>query len=82
MCGYWLIDTLGWLLERALNEDYKWGIATVRSRILARLQAFIATSTSYNQLPALRSTANILLESLDKRWPDTQPLAVYPAFRA
>jgi hypothetical protein len=82
MCGYWLIDTLAELLERVLDEDYTWGIATVRPRILARLQAFIATSTTYNQLPAFRSTANALLESLHKRWPDTQPLSVYPAFRS
>jgi Phosphotransferase enzyme family len=82
MCGYWLIVTLAWLLERVLDEDYTWGIATVRPRILARLQAFIATSATYNQLPAFRSTANALLESLDKRWPDTQPLPVYPSFRS
>jgi hypothetical protein len=82
LCGYWLIHTLARLLERGLDEDSIWGIATVRARIVARLQSFITTSTTTNQLPALRSTANVLLEYLHTRWPDTQPLALYPAFRS
>ena len=81
LCGYWLIHTLARLLERGLNEDVIWGIATLRPRITARLQSFITTTTTANQLPALRNTANALLDYLHTRWPDTQPLALYPAFR-
>ena len=81
MCGYWLITSSSWLMERVLDEDSTWGIATVRSRIVARLQTFIATSTTYERLPALRSAADALLERLQQRWPDVPPLAVYPAFR-
>jgi hypothetical protein len=82
MCGFWLLGTLAWHLERALEEDDTWGIATVRSRLLARLGAFIETATSSNQLPALRATATALLDHLRRRWPDTPPLPVYPAFRS
>lgn len=82
MCGYWLIGVLAWHLPRALEEDDTWGIATVRSRILARLQAFDVASAASNQLPALRGTTAALLDHLQRCWPDTQPLPVYPAFRS
>jgi hypothetical protein len=81
MCGYWLIATLWWHLADALKEDRDWGIATMRPRFLARLQAFIGVSQAYGQLPALRGTASALLEHLQARWPEIEPLPVYPAFR-
>jgi hypothetical protein len=28
MCGFWLLGILGWHLERALEENDTWGIAT------------------------------------------------------
>nr|WP_276604971.1 phosphotransferase [Nannocystis sp. RBIL2] len=80
MGGYWLIVSLGWLLERAIAEDAPWGIASTRSRILARLEAFVAAATS-ERLPALRGTAEALLEALQRRWPEALPLPLYPAFR-
>lgn len=81
MYGYWLIGILAWHLPQALQEEETWGIATVRSRILAHLQAFDMASTGSNQLPALRGTMAALLDHLHKCWPNTQPLPVYPAFR-
>jgi hypothetical protein len=81
MCGYWLIGILAWHLPRALEEDDSWGIGTVRSRILTRLQAFEGASAASNQLPALRGTTAALLDHLQRCWPDTQLLPVYPAFR-
>lgn len=80
MGGYWLIVSLGWLLERAIEEDAPWGIASTRSRILARLEAFVAAATS-GRLPALRGTAEALLETLQRRWPEALPLPLFPAFR-
>ncbi|WAS96422.1 phosphotransferase [Nannocystis punicea] len=81
MSGYWLIASLAWLLERAIEADSDWGIATTRSRILARLEAFITAATAFDRLPALRGTADALLEQLHRRWPESQPLPLYPAFR-
>jgi tRNA A-37 threonylcarbamoyl transferase component Bud32 len=82
MCGFWLIGILAWHLPRALQEDDTWGIATIRSRILARLQAFDEASAASNQLPALRETMAALLDHLQRNWPDTRPLPLYPAFRS
>lgn len=81
VCGYWLCNTLNWMLEEAVKKDHTWGITTVRPRILARLEAFIETSNEFKQLPALRGTANRLLDELRTRWSDVEPLPLYPAFR-
>jgi hypothetical protein len=80
-CTFWVVNTLDRHLERALGEDRPWGIATMRPRLLARLEAFIATAEEFNQLPAVRGTVSRLLEVLDKRWPEAPPLPLYPAFR-
>ena len=80
VCAFWVLNTLGWQLAGALQEDRTWGIATVRSRLLARLDAFIATAEEFDRLPAMRGTASRMLEVLRNRWPETQPLPLYPAF--
>jgi hypothetical protein len=82
ICGFWLLNTLSWQLERSLNEDRKWGISTVRQRVLARLEAFITTSDEFGHLPALRGLSSRLLELLNRRWPETAPLPLYPAFQS
>jgi thiamine kinase-like enzyme len=79
-CGFWLLINLIWYLEGALKEDQTWGNATMRSRLLARLEAFTTASEAFNQLPAARGTASRLLEVLLIRWPGAEPLAPYPAF--
>lgn len=81
ICGFWLLHTLAWHLEPALQEDRSWGIASIRQRILARLEAFVLTSEEFNELPALRGTAARLLELLGKRWPESPGLPLYPAFQ-
>lgn len=81
MCGYWLLKTLERHLESALKEDQTWGIASLRQRILARLEAFVSTSEEFSRFPAIRATSNRLLDVLGKRWPDVLPLPVYPAFQ-
>jgi hypothetical protein len=80
-CGSWLLNTLSWQLERALDEDREWGISTIRQRVLARLEAFITTSEEFGHLPAFRGISSRLLELLNQRWPETAPLPLYPAFR-
>lgn len=82
MCAFWLLGTLGWQLEGALEDDHTWGIATVRSRIVSRLKIFSELSASFGLFPALASTAESLRESLSKRWQETELLLLYPAFRS
>ena len=81
VCGFWMSNTLNWLLSRADKKDSKWGIATVRPRIMARLEAFIHTAEQTNLLPGFRGTASRLHDTLSKRWADVEPLPLYPAFR-
>lgn len=80
-CGYWMLNTLTRHLESALRKDLNWGISTTRQRILARLEAFIATAQEFNQLPGWRGTASRLLDLLQQRWRGTPSLPDYPAFR-
>jgi Phosphotransferase enzyme family len=81
VCGFWLLSTLSRQLAKAMQADRTWGIATVRQRLLARLEAFITTAEEFDQLPALRGMASRSLEILRKAWPDTPQLPMYPAFQ-
>ncbi|HRW09900.1 MAG TPA: phosphotransferase [Caldilineaceae bacterium] len=80
-CAIWVIDSLSWLLETALKEDREWGIATIRPRITAQLAAFVETSRTFAHLPALRDVVANLLATLQTKWPDLEPLPLYPALR-
>jgi hypothetical protein len=80
MCGMTLLNRLAWDLERALQEDHKRGIASIRQRTLAQLEAFIKTSMTFHRLPALCEAASSLLSQLQVRWTETPPLPMYPAF--
>jgi hypothetical protein len=80
-CGFWLFSTLSRHLERALEADHTWGIATMRQRLLARLEVFVDVAEEFDQLPGLRGIASRVLQELGKRWPGTDPLPLYPAFR-
>lgn len=81
VCGFWLLSTLNRDLARAVEADRTWGIATMRQRLLARLEAFITTAEECNELPALRGMASRLLKVLHKVWPETPRLPLYPAFQ-
>jgi len=80
-CAYWAIGALSWHLESSLTEDQEWGISTVRSRILSRLQAFASTSEEFGRYVALRDTLILVHDKLKQRWPETEALPLYPAFR-
>ena len=80
MCAMTLLNRLAWDLERALQEDRKRGIASIRQRSLAQLESFIKTSESFHKLPALCGIASQLYLLLQPRWADTVPLPLYPAF--
>ncbi|WP_319420034.1 phosphotransferase family protein [Pleurocapsa sp. FMAR1] len=79
-CGFWLLYTLSRHFEAALVKDLDFGISTIRQRIIARLEAFIAISQEFNQLRGLRDTSSRLLDLLRQRWSDAPELPLYPAF--
>ena len=76
-----LFASLSWLLEGALQEDRPWGISTHRPRVLWHLDAAIAGATDVPLLAGLRAVAAGWRDDLARRWPETEPLALYPAFR-
>ena len=80
-CGFWLVSTLSRHLDGALEADHTWGIATMRQRLLARLEAFVGVAEEFNQLPGLRGVASRVLQELGTLWAGTDPLPLYPAFR-
>ncbi|HLB97853.1 MAG TPA: phosphotransferase [Acetobacteraceae bacterium] len=75
-----LFASLEWHLDSALKSDSTWGIATKRNRILWHLQSAIEATQRSASLPGLRSILQTWLTNLENRWPDVQPLPVFPAF--
>ena len=76
----WLLGNLAWLLDGALAKDGTWGRATTRSRIITYLERFIRSAEEADILPRFRSLAVTWHDDLRGRWPDTAPLADFPAF--
>jgi hypothetical protein len=80
-CAFWAVTTLSWTLEKALDEDRKWGISTVRQRHPLRLDNAAQVAERVGTLPAMAETFRALADALRVRWPDTEPMPFYPAFR-
>ena len=78
----WLFVCLDWRLEEALREDAQWGVASVRSRLLLYLETVVDLAGAAGVLPEIRRTAEVWLRDLRGRWPQTEALALYPAFAA
>lgn len=77
-----MFGSLSRLRDDALQEDTRWGIAMRRSRLLWYLEAAADGVRPADSLDDLRATAMRWRAELGKRWPDCQPLALYPAFAA
>jgi len=63
------------------HEDQTWGLVTVRQRHLFRLQNLLARANLATLLPCLAGVADDLYRTLNARWPDLDPMPLYPAFR-
>jgi hypothetical protein len=80
-CGSWLLGNLGGMLPGALEKDGDWGIASLRQRLLKRMEVFVGLSEKTGRLEGLREVAENLLERLRLRWDgEVAPLPLYPAF--
>jgi hypothetical protein len=80
--AFWLASDLAeWLLPVALKEERVWGTSTFRQRLLMRLPLFTELTREYGQLPALGHLAQQLADRLVERWPELEPMPLYPAFR-
>jgi ankyrin repeat protein len=77
-CGYWILENLAHLFDRALQYEEPKGTATNRQRILTRLAAFTQVAERSGHLAAMRGTCQRLLDELRGRWRDNMP--PYDAF--
>lgn len=82
ICVAWLFSSLSWLLEPALRDDTKWGLASRRSRILHYMEVVVRMTSETGTFPALRDLVSVWLTELRARWAPAEPLAPYPAFRS
>jgi hypothetical protein len=80
MSAVWLFTSLSWRLDEALEHDEKWGIWSIRGRLLWYLEAVIEMTNAANVLPGVNRTAQGWLLELRRRWPDATPLGLYPGF--
>jgi Phosphotransferase enzyme family len=77
----WLINRLDLRLGRSLSADVPFRVGTLRGRVLFHLTSFIELATEADALPALAALARQWLASLRRLWPDSEMLALYPAFQ-
>jgi hypothetical protein len=79
----WLVYRLGWLLPEAWHgtDDRVWERGTTRGRILTALEQYLWTSRHFGGTPRLYGHAERLLRALERRWPGTERLALFPAFQ-
>jgi hypothetical protein len=80
IAAVWLFTCLSWRLDEALKSDAKWGIWSIRGRLLWYLEAVIKMTSAAGVLPGINQTATNWLSELRARWPDATPLGLYPAF--
>lgn len=80
-CAYWTLRTTGWHLPDALKEDDRWGIASLRQRVLTRLRSLADASAELNYLPVTAETCRQLAHRLQALWPEVEEMPLFPAFR-
>ena len=78
----WLFVGLDWRLDDALREDARWGVASVRGRLLHYLEAVVDLADAAGVLPGIARAAEGWRRDLGARWPESEALGLYPAFAA
>jgi hypothetical protein len=80
MAAVWLLTSLSWRLNRALECDERWGIWSIRGRLLWYVEAVIEMTDAAHVSPGINRAAQDWLSELRRRWPDANPLGLYPCF--
>jgi hypothetical protein len=80
MAAVWLLTSLSWRLDQALACDERWGIWSIRGRLLWYVEAVIEMTDAAHVLPGVNRAAKDWLSELRRRWPDVSPLGLYPGF--
>ena len=81
-CAYWLLKSYSWVpLSKVLESDRMIIAASDRQRFLTRTDIFVQASEQFGHLEAIGATMRTLAAKLRARWPETEEMAYYPAFR-
>jgi hypothetical protein len=94
-CGYWLLRTINQIEQMGLMEnewicpsgpledDSKWEPEknAFRPRIISRLKAFIECDNEARHYPELLKASKLLLNYLQKQWPDVNNIELFPVFK-
>jgi hypothetical protein len=80
-CAFWTLFAFEFY-HGIWEADRDWGTATVRQRMLTRLELLSQATAEFDHLPALGETARQIAARLQRRWPELQPMPYYPAFRS
>jgi hypothetical protein len=81
--AYWTIRSVGWTVQRVLDHDEEWGLATHRQRHVYRLEMLAQQTRDAGFLEAIGEVVGAAARVLRKWWAgDDLEMAVYPAFRS
>lgn len=80
ICAAQMLKRTARVLSEALASDWKWGIATVRDRILWWLRSSCNVMGQAQALPGLNALAESWAKDLEDRWISSEILGYYPAF--
>ncbi len=89
-CAYWAIGMCEWIVQReswyeeprAMQQDQRWGIATLRQRALVRSDILSRTTQELGHLEAIGHTFARMAAKLRTIWPpEADAMPLYPAFR-
>jgi len=81
-CAYWLLKSYFWVpLSKVLESDRMIIAASDRQRFLTRTDIFVQASEQFEHFEAIGATMRMLATKLRARWPETEEMAYYPAFR-
>src|SRR5262249_55898474 len=69
MTAVWLFTSLSWRLRQALERDEKWGLWSIRGRLLWYLDAVVMTTDEAKVLTGINATARTWRAELGRRWP-------------
>jgi hypothetical protein len=79
--GWWLLQNAVSLLPQALRFDERWGISTLRQRLLYRFEVFARNSGRAGCLEAMGAWAYQMGQKMRAKWPEVQEMPVFAAFR-
>ena len=85
-CTYWTLRLCSGdrsAILRVMDEDFEWGISTVRQRVLLRAGILEQLTAESRHLVALGATFADIAATLRARWPaEADAMPYYPAFRS